>query len=185
MTKYEPLKRYLAQARGTSIPMSFRQIEEILGFDLPSSARQYPAWWSNSVGTHVNAAAWRSAGWRTSAVDIGGERVTFLRDDRPAGPAPVRRPLAGGTTPEAAGMAEAGAAFDAIVLPPSRLSRSALGMIDDLAEAQHGDRVAAVVAILEANATERRRRMLEDLSVARLPADHDSTGLIRDDRDRC
>src|SRR5512142_3497768 len=80
MSKYEPLQRYLAQQPGREAPMTFKEIEVILGFKLPASARAHRPWWSNNVGTHVNAAAWRRAGWRTARVDLASEKVTFVRE---------------------------------------------------------------------------------------------------------
>ena len=181
MSVYAPLNHYLRAVIGDVVPMSFADVEAILGRALPGSARRHPAWWSNNVGTHVNAAAWRGAGWRTSQVSIPGERVTFVREASAAKRfdwAPDRRDEAAQP-----GMSEAGRAFDEIVIAPAALSRSALAMIDDMAEVTGGDRAAAVVTILDACALERRRRMLEDLPVARMPAGHDSTALIREDRD--
>ncbi|HXA40367.1 MAG TPA: hypothetical protein VNW53_15320 [Phenylobacterium sp.] len=168
MSKYDPLKDFLKSRPGTETPMSFPEVEEVLGFELPPSARQYPAWWSNNVGTHVGARAWREAGWKTSRVDVGGERVTFVREES--------RPF----TVDAAPGASTG---DAILLSISRLSISALRMIDDWAEEAGLDRSGAIVAILEASAAGRRRRMLETLSVGDMPAGHDSTAMIRQDRD--
>ena len=80
MSKYDPLKEKLLAAHGAELPMRFDEIERVLGFALPASARQYPAWWSNNVGTHVGARAWREAGWKTSRVDLGSEKVVFVRE---------------------------------------------------------------------------------------------------------
>lgn len=65
--------------------MAFRDIEKVLGFALPPSARRHQAWWANNVGTHVNARAWREAGWKTSRVDLASERVVFVRESAPSG----------------------------------------------------------------------------------------------------
>jgi hypothetical protein len=187
MSKYDPLRRHLLARVTTEVPLSFREVEDVLGFALPDSARKYPAWWSNNTGTHVGVSAWRDAGWKTSRVDIGAERVTFVRDPAHG---PAWSTVSGATqfadgedAAVHAGVSEGPRGFDEIALAPSRLSRSALAMIDDLAEEMGDDRAAAVTAILEASASERRRRMLADLPVARLPTGHDSTALIREDRD--
>lgn len=169
MSKYDPLKDFLKSRPAGETPMSFPEVEKVLGFELPPSARQHPAWWSNNVGTHVNARAWREAGWKTSRVDLGSERVTFVREE--AQPFTVDAPPA------------SPAHVDVILVPAARLSRSALRMIDDWAEEAGGDRAAATAAILEASAAGRRRRLLESLSVATMPVGHDSTALIREDRD--
>ena len=77
MTKYEPLQRHLQASEEFSLEFSFADIEEILGFTLPASARRYAAWWSNSDGSHVQAQAWLAAGYETSEVDIPREQLKF------------------------------------------------------------------------------------------------------------
>ncbi len=161
MSKYEPLKRHLLALPQSETPMTFSEIEAVLGFRLPPSARKHPPWWSNNVGTHVNAAAWRDAGWKTARVDVPGERVTFVRER--TGPPGVRE--------------------DATAFAFDSLSQSARRMIDDCMEETGLDRAGAVTALLEAQAAARRRQLLETMPVARMPAGHDSTRLIRDDRD--
>jgi len=186
MSKYDPLRRHLEARLGFETPMRFSDIEEVLGFGLPDSARKFPAWWSNNTGTHVGVKAWRDAGFRTSRVDIPGERVTFVRDpgfprDALGLPAPAY---------QASGVSEGDTAFahrppvaDALTIPFGSLSLSALRMIDDWAEEAGVDRSTATAAILEASAAGRRRRLLESLAVAVMPTGHDSTALIREDRD--
>jgi hypothetical protein len=170
MSKYEPLQRYLAEQPGRELPMTFKDIESVLGFRLPDSARAHRPWWSNNVGTHVNAAAWRRAGWRTARVDLASEKVTFVREPSPQG-----------------GVAETATAWgrkdEAIVLTVGALSRTAVRMIDDAAEELRADRAQAVAAILDACALERRRRLFETLPVATMPPGFDSTAIIRADRD--
>ena len=85
-SKYDPLRRYLEAHPAGETPMNFRDVERVLGFSLPDSARRHPAWWSNNTGTHVGVRAWRDAGWKTSRVDIGSER-----DGRQTGKALKRR----------------------------------------------------------------------------------------------
>jgi hypothetical protein len=74
--KYGPLRDYLAGLEGDDAQMSFAQIEELVG-RLPESARAHRAWWSN--GSHVEARAWRDAGWRVHSVDQAAGQVTFAR----------------------------------------------------------------------------------------------------------
>jgi hypothetical protein len=80
MAKYDALLRLLERATG-QIELSFEEIEQALGFELPASARRYPAWWSNSGGTHVQSAAWRGAGYRTENVNIAAGRVRFVPEN--------------------------------------------------------------------------------------------------------
>lgn len=60
--KYAPLHRRLAGLTGDVWRASFREIEDVLGFALPDSARLYPAWWSNG-DRHSHALAWVAAGF--------------------------------------------------------------------------------------------------------------------------
>jgi hypothetical protein len=79
MSKYEPLREYLATLRGAEWRPTFNEIETVLGFELPKSARAHPAWWANEWQSHSHAAAWLDAGWETEDLTLTGERVTFRR----------------------------------------------------------------------------------------------------------
>ena len=75
MSKYYALSKYLASLDGEEWQASFDEVEEVLGFPLPPSARQHQAWWSNQSRAH--SLAWESAGWKTTGVDLDEGRVTF------------------------------------------------------------------------------------------------------------
>jgi len=63
--------------------MTFRQIEEILGFRLPPSARQHLHWWANDqTGNHTQATAWMRAGRRARRLDLLQQTVMFINADR-------------------------------------------------------------------------------------------------------
>ena len=81
--KYAPLHNHLKGLSSEEWPVAFDEIERILGFSLPDSARIHRPWWANQGerGGHSHALAWEMAGWKTSQVDMGGERLTFVRDD--------------------------------------------------------------------------------------------------------
>ena len=83
MSKYKPLERHLRASGKTRLPLTFSQIEKIIGGPLPAAARRYPAWWSNNEGSHVQAQAWREPGYRTKQVDLAGEKLIFVADDSP------------------------------------------------------------------------------------------------------
>ena len=70
MAKYEPLRRYLVGRTPQTWSATFGEIERILGFRLPASARMYQAWWANDYH-HTHAAAWLDAGWQTRDLDLG------------------------------------------------------------------------------------------------------------------
>ncbi len=80
-SKYAPLYRHLLAMTGARWRVSFAEIERILDFVLPVSARLYRPWWSNpkrNVG-HSHALAWQAAGWKTRDVDLDSETLTFER----------------------------------------------------------------------------------------------------------
>lgn len=57
--------------------MSFDEIADLVG-GLPNSAYRYRAWWANEHdGRHVQAKAWRGAGYVVDSVDLDGRAVTF------------------------------------------------------------------------------------------------------------
>jgi len=80
--KYAPLYNHLKGLSSKEYPATFEEIERILGFSLPDSARIHRPWWANQGerGGHSHALAWEMAGWKTSQVDMAGERLTFVRD---------------------------------------------------------------------------------------------------------
>lgn len=79
MIKYDALKRYLMQCNAQEWPMTFAEIEEVLGHPLPASARRHRAWWSNNPSNNVMTRAWLEAGFRSAQVDVSAERVVFVR----------------------------------------------------------------------------------------------------------
>ncbi len=168
MSKYEPLAKFLRSRPASEIPMTFGEVESVLGFQLPPSARNYPAWWSNNVGTNVAVRSWREAGWKTSRVDVHGERVTFVRDDPPSSAIQQATATAGDA--------------NEFTLRRSDLSRSAWRMLEELAGDADAGLVRAAVRIIE-NAAQARRRELISSFESLAPLKADSVSLIREDRD--
>jgi hypothetical protein len=75
-SKYEPLRENLAKRPRGEFTLTFKQIEEILGFRLPQSAAR-PQWWANVVdGHHSQTKAWREAGFDAFLID-GSKKVRF------------------------------------------------------------------------------------------------------------
>ncbi len=79
MLTYDPLEKHLLNAHGDVIPMTFAQVEEILGSRLPPSAHKRNEWWSNNATGHSQAKAWLSAGFETAQVDRKSATVVFKR----------------------------------------------------------------------------------------------------------
>lgn len=83
MSKYEPLGRFLSQQSRVYLPMSFREIERIVGRPLPPS-KGHRAWWSNNPTNNVMTQQWLDAGYETESVDVAAEKLVFRRVERGA-----------------------------------------------------------------------------------------------------
>ncbi len=88
MGKYEPLAERLRRHPQDEWAARFAEVEQVLGFPLPASARRYREWWANQRGEgHSQKKGWQDAGWQVWKVDLGAEQVTFRRDrTRPPSP---------------------------------------------------------------------------------------------------
>ena len=88
--KYQRLYAYLSSLQTREWRTSFDEVEAIIGFELPPSARLHRPWWGNQRGGngHSQSLAWSVAGWETAEVDMDDETLLFRRTR----PAPVRRP---------------------------------------------------------------------------------------------
>ncbi len=182
VSKYQPLRLHLTGVAGDRIRLSFEEIERILRFRLPNSARQYAPWWANTGGSHIQADAWMSAGWRTAQVDVPGAQVTFERvASRPA-PAAV----AASQHAAQAGVEDSGAPFardETIVINKATLRGGAIRMLEDYCEEHGGDLAAAATGLLNEVALERRRQLLDWIRDNAPKVSGDSTDMIREDRD--
>lgn len=79
MSKYSPLKSYLQSQAIAEVPMSFSDVEAVLGFRLPNSAYRHRPWWANETEGHVHAQAWLEAGYETAQVDMAGRKLVYRR----------------------------------------------------------------------------------------------------------
>jgi hypothetical protein len=78
MSKYASLEKYLRDQPWDEVPMTFDDIERVIGAKLPP-AQRYRAWWSNNPSNNVMTKAWLSAGFRTERVDLAGRKLVFRR----------------------------------------------------------------------------------------------------------
>lgn len=85
MGKYEPLTHYLESRSDEIWDAQFTDVERVLGFPLPASALEYPAWWANQEPGHSQTRGWRDAGWETGRVDLARKRLRFVRSRRRGG----------------------------------------------------------------------------------------------------
>lgn len=171
VVKYEPLKRHLESlfSRG-EVRLGFAEIERILRFSLPRSAYTHQAWWSNTRAGHSHAAAWLDAGWKTAALDLAAQKISFVKEG--AG----------------SGLAEQGAPFrhqnaEIIVLPVNALGERALRMLDEHVRTHGGDRASACITLLDQLANDRLAAMVEWFQNASPRSTVDAVDLIREDRD--
>ena len=86
--KYRNLFAHLCDLQSHEWQATFREIESILGFTLPASARLYRPWWGNQRlgGGHSQALAWNVAGWETADVDMDAETLVLRRKRPPPSP---------------------------------------------------------------------------------------------------
>lgn len=91
MSKYQPLSEHFAGHTGPEWRASFSEVERVLGFALPKSARAGAEWWSNQADRpHVRA--WTGEGWQVAEVDMAAEQVVFRK---PVSEAALQDPLIG------------------------------------------------------------------------------------------
>lgn len=107
MGQYDPLRDHLAGKAAAEVPMTFAEIEKVIGRPLPASARRHRAWWSNNPSNSVITHAWLDAGYQTERVDMASHRLVF----RKAGRAGRDRKSAARSKP---GMRDGQALFDAL-----------------------------------------------------------------------
>ena len=79
--KYQFLYSYLEGRYADTVVLTFRQIEDLLGFALPALARVDPAWWTSppeDAGEPQCSDAWTLAR-RTAAPNLLARNVVFER----------------------------------------------------------------------------------------------------------
>ena len=86
MAKYDPLKTFLAARDVEEVPMTFGEIERVIGAKLPPVAFKHRAWWSNNPSNSVITHAWLEAGYRTERVDMAAGKLVFRRREAAPGP---------------------------------------------------------------------------------------------------
>jgi hypothetical protein len=84
MGKYTRLGEFLRSQRAKEVPMTFAEIERVIGAKLPPNSPQYPAWWSNNPLNNVMTKVWLAAGFRTEQVDTKARKVVFRRIEQHA-----------------------------------------------------------------------------------------------------
>ena len=174
MSKYDPLKTELSRRPDSQLSLSFEDVERILGFPLPLSARRHRPWWANqNDGAHTQAHAWMDAGWKTWKADLARERVLFVRSGENSSRLEKR-----------SGPSQSHGAT--VVVEVDRLSPAARRLINDYTVEGQGDMASAVTRAVHEAAVARRGRLVDEwiAKAPRMPpGEPDSVELIREDRD--
>ena len=78
MTKYAALRSYFDALDHAEFVLTFRQIEEVIGADVPAKAKK-PQWWCPRTPptAHDQRWAWHPSGY--SAILLAGRKVRFVR----------------------------------------------------------------------------------------------------------
>ena len=76
--KYIALTSYLKKSDRNIVKMTFKEIERILGDNLPASAYKYAAYWSNSE-SHALAFGWLDAGYISQKLSLPNQTVEFIK----------------------------------------------------------------------------------------------------------
>jgi hypothetical protein len=77
VTRYRPLVDWLRAQSVDQLPVSFSDLEDVLGRPLPASARQYPPYWystNNSLGRAI-----ADGGFKATGVNMSAERAILVR----------------------------------------------------------------------------------------------------------
>jgi hypothetical protein len=183
MSRYDKLKQFLKNAKGTDVDMSFAQIEAVLGRALPPSALKHRAWWSNNPDNNVMTQAWLAAGYQSCDVDMVAKSVTF---ECVGAPHAKRRslPFSGvQQTSSVAERAQSGFVYDGSFLASGSLSPRAQDWLDKMSENDR-ERDRLVIDVIESLAAKARRKsIVEKYSKLGIGSGSDSVDLIRESRD--
>ena len=77
--KYRGLAEYLLESKQTKVTLSYPQIERILGFPLPDTAKNFKhSYWANTK-THSYASSWMAVGYKVR-VDTESDTITFIKN---------------------------------------------------------------------------------------------------------
>lgn len=79
--KHFKLKQYFSNCTAASITLTFSQIEEIEGAELPASARKNKDWWYPCERYNKIAEAWITEGYSLKKLDMKKQKVTLRRND--------------------------------------------------------------------------------------------------------
>jgi hypothetical protein len=77
--EYQLLYKYLRDRYANRVVLTFGEIEDIVGFSLPESARLQPEWWVGAVAPRsAQSDSWTMAS-RTAVANLSAKNVVFDR----------------------------------------------------------------------------------------------------------
>ena len=79
MPKYALLEMHLRSSGRAIVPMTFREIENVIGSTLPPKSAKHRAWWSNNPSNNVMTKAWLAAGYESARVDMHNRKLVFRK----------------------------------------------------------------------------------------------------------
>src|SRR5690349_5326386 len=95
-SKYAPLANRLSAIGDPVIEMTFAEVDKLLPGGLPESAFRYRTWWTSRAGNSAQSRyGWICAGYQVSRVDLGGQRVWFIKVKAGTVAGPVAGPAGG------------------------------------------------------------------------------------------
>ena len=180
MSRYDALTVFLSRSLVLEVPMTFGEIEGVLGRRLPPSAFRHRSFWSNNGDNNVMTKAWLAAGFESAEVDMKGQKLTFLM----AAPTPVPLHHSHNSGKESRAVDfrfdTKPAIFD---VPRAALSSRALEWLED--DMNNGDEKNKLVldAIEGMVSKSIRLKIVEKYSALKIGGGSDSVLLIREDRD--
>ena len=83
--KYLLLKKYLQSLGKSRVMLSHKEIEKILGDELPESAYNHKAFWGNNRSNNKDADhsnSWLEAGWEVEKIDKKNKIIHFKKGDK-------------------------------------------------------------------------------------------------------
>ena len=78
-SRYAPLAVYLRKSGRAEIPMTFDDIERVIGSKLPPRASTHRAWFSNNPTSNPMTRAWLAAGYKSADVDMTQRKLVFRK----------------------------------------------------------------------------------------------------------
>ena len=76
-SKYQPLQMFLKLKDSNRLSLTFKEVEEVLGFSLPLSASKHMAWWDGS-SQHTQSYSWTEAGFKAKP-NLREKKVEFVK----------------------------------------------------------------------------------------------------------